>query len=89
MRRITLKTYKTPEQLNNIHFKTPQYTFEIGETVEIVGNIKALQKTAMRKPYTGRVLAVHGESILVKPKYQRWESTWYRTELRKIGTSKK
>jgi hypothetical protein len=56
---------------------------KVGDKVEIIGNIPYPLQNKER-PLLGRVTAVDGLYILVKPKYQRWESEFYPGELKKI-----
>ncbi len=58
---------------------------KIGDKVEIVGNIPFQLKNKAR-PLLGRITAIDGNYILVKPKYQRYECEFYPGEIKILTT---
>lgn len=62
-------------------------TFEVGDKVQIIGNIPFHLKKK-DPPYYGRITEIDGWYIYVKPHYQRWEGEFYSNELKLIEDGK-
>jgi len=54
---------------------------KVGTIVEIIANIPFQLKDKPR-PLLGRITAIDGYYVLVKPKYQRYECEFYPNELK-------
>lgn len=70
----------TKEFKFNFEF-TKKRRFNIGDMVEIIGNIPFKLKNAPR-PILGRIVNINGAYIDVRPLYRRWIAEFYSNELR-------